>query len=76
MLNKRATAVLVLLLLASVLLISRARANGETSLPPGYSCHDVRKHVRSYGITLALAWARVNGLTSEQIKEIRRVCKV
>ncbi len=35
-------------------------------------CQDVRVAVASYGSTAALAWARRNGYSEEQIKQARR----
>lgn len=49
-----------------------AVAAKQPRLPDGYSCADVREHVKRYGYRPALLWAKANGFTAEQIDQAKR----
>ena len=54
-------------LFSLVLILSASPARGEDA-----RCQEVRTAVASYGPTLALAWARTNGYSEDNIRQARR----
>jgi hypothetical protein len=60
-------------MLAGVVLLALV---APTSLPPGYSCEDIRRFVAEHGRAASIVWAMEHGITLRQIYLIQRECKI
>lgn len=59
----------------ALFLLCATFAFADDKLPAGYTCEQVRANVERYGKIAAWTWARLNGLSREQIAAARRCLK-